>query len=569
MSTQKSLQSTCENQQNTPASSQRIYELEQENATMYQELAALRVQRNLTIALRTGESLEHTIHLVLEAMLQLESVDSAGIALADDHTGECNLVAHQGMSSHLLAYIYHRCDSTCSPATAYAPQQFCPSPLTSSTIEENIYHQTYTKSVITTFPILHKEHCIGELMVVSSSHLHLSSPTALALEAIAAQIGSIIVCQKTAAEHKQSEERIQRHIQRIAALRQIDKAITSSIDLPLTLNILLDQVTTHLAIDAAAILLLKPHLQILEYAASKGFNSTAIKKRRLHMGESYAGRAALKRCIIAIPDTTCEPDPLQDPFIEAEHVIAYYCMPLIAKGQVKGVLELFHQAPLNPDKEWLDFMGALVGQAAIAVDNAELFSQLQHSNEELIKSYDHTIEGWARTLELRDAETEGHTRRVTELTMKLVKAIGIPEQDRIHIRRGAILHDIGKVAIPDSILLKAGPLTEEERSIMQRHTTYAYEMLLPIAFLRPALDIPYCHHEKWDGTGYPRGLKGAEIPLAARIFAVVDVFDALCSKRPYHKARTVAQACAYIREQAGKHFDPQIVEIFLRMLEQQ
>jgi putative nucleotidyltransferase with HDIG domain len=184
---------------------------------------------------------------------------------------------------------------------------------------------------------------------------------------------------------------------------------------------------------------------------------------------------------------------------------------------------------------------------------------------ELAAAYDATIEGWSRALDLRDRETEGHTQRVTELTMRLARALGLPEDQLTHIRRGALLHDIGKMGIPDNILLKAGTLSETEWEIMRRHPAYAYEMLLPIAYLRPALDIPYCHHEKWDGTGYPRGLKGNQIPLAARLFAIADVWDALRSDRPYRLGWPIDKVRAHIASLAGTHFEPHLVELFLRI----
>ena len=195
--------------------------------------------------------------------------------------------------------------------------------------------------------------------------------------------------------------------------------------------------------------------------------------------------------------------------------------------------------------------------------------QLRRANVELRLAYDATIEGWARALELRDQETEGHTRRVTEWTVRLARAMGIEGEALTHIRRGAMLHDIGKMGIPDSILLKPGPLTEEEQEIMKKHPIYAYEMLSPIEYLRPALDIPYCHHERWDGSGYPRGLKGQEIPLAARIFAVVDVWDALRSDRPYRSGLPREEALNYIRAQSGRLFDPRVVEAFVKLIEQE
>jgi putative nucleotidyltransferase with HDIG domain len=253
----------------------------------------------------------------------------------------------------------------------------------------------------------------------------------------------------------------------------------------------------------------------------------------------------------------------------AEGMQSYHGVPLIAKGQVKGVLELFHHAPLPDDQEWLNFLDVLAGQAAIAIDNAELFDHLQRANNEMMLAYDATIEGWARALELRDAETEGHTRRVTEMTVKLTRRMGFSDRELVHIRRGAILHDIGKMAIPDNILLKPGPLTDEEWVIMRQHTIYAHRMLSPIAFLRPAMDIPYYHHEKWDGSGYPVGLAGEAIPLAARIFAIVDVWDALSFDRPYRKACSRDYVLSYVREQSGTHFDPHVVQVFLDMMREE
>jgi HD-GYP domain-containing protein (c-di-GMP phosphodiesterase class II) len=167
-------------------------------------------------------------------------------------------------------------------------------------------------------------------------------------------------------------------------------------------------------------------------------------------------------------------------------------------------------------------------------------------------------------LELRDHETEGHTRRTTELTIRLAQAMGIKDNDIVHIYRGALLHDIGKMGVPDSIVLKPGPLREDEWVKMRKHPQYAYDMLSPISYLKQALDIPYCHHEKWDGTGYPRGLKGEQIPLSARIFAVVDVWDALTSERPYRNAWPQEKAIDFIHDQSGIHFDPKVVDIFLR-----
>ncbi|MBP7694706.1 MAG: HD domain-containing protein, partial [Anaerolineales bacterium] len=192
-------------------------------------------------------------------------------------------------------------------------------------------------------------------------------------------------------------------------------------------------------------------------------------------------------------------------------------------------------------------------------------AQIQRLNAELLRAYDATLEGWSRALDMRDRETEGHTQRVTEMTVRLASALGFADEQLLQMRRGALLHDIGKMGVPDAILLKPGPLTPEEWAIMRLHPGHAYQMLAPIAFLRPALDIPYCHHEKWDGSGYPRGLKGEHIPYAARVFAVVDVWDALRSHRPYRPPWPDAQVRAHLQAEAGRHFDPQVVDAFLKL----
>lgn len=192
--------------------------------------------------------------------------------------------------------------------------------------------------------------------------------------------------------------------------------------------------------------------------------------------------------------------------------------------------------------------------------------ETRKANKALTRAYDSTIEGWGKALELRDEETEGHTQRVTEMTLLLCRALCLDDEQCLQARRGALLHDIGKMAISDSILLKTGSFTPEERQIMQKHPAYAYQMLSRIGYLYPALDIPYCHHEKWDGTGYPRGLRGDEIPLVARIFAVADIWDALTHERRYHHAWSADKAREHIKSLAGTHLDPHVVEKFLEIV---
>ncbi|HNB51194.1 MAG TPA: cache domain-containing protein [Anaerolineales bacterium] len=204
--------------------------------------------------------------------------------------------------------------------------------------------------------------------------------------------------------------------------------------------------------------------------------------------------------------------------------------------------------------------------ASMTQEFNHMVASLQQSKLDLVTAYDKTLEGWAKALELRDGETMGHSLRVTEMTVELSRRMGIAEDQLVHIQRGALIHDIGKMAIPDHILLKPGSLTYEEWKVMQKHPTYAVEMLGEIPFLWPALSIPASHHEKWDGTGYPRGLKTHQIPLPARIFAVVDVWDALCSDRPYRSALSAEDALYTIQSKSGSHFDPKVVEAFLAMI---
>jgi putative nucleotidyltransferase with HDIG domain len=256
----------------------------------------------------------------------------------------------------------------------------------------------------------------------------------------------------------------------------------------------------------------------------------------------------------------------RSPLFVQENFVTYWGVPLMAKGRVLGVLEMFHRTPIKPDKDLQNFLVMVAGQAAIAIDSAVMFSELQRSNVELSLAYDATIEGLSRALDLRDKETKEHTFRVTDITVKLATRLGIRQADLIHIRRGAILHDIGKVAIPDQILFKPGPLVQEEWDIMRRHPDIAVELLSPVNYLEPALEIPHWHHEKWDGSGYPDGLRQEEIPFAARLFAVADVYDALTSNRPYRLAWPKWDAVEYIEAQSGSHFDPRVVPEFLDLI---
>ena len=376
----------------------------------------------------------------------------------------------------------------------------------------------------------------------------------------------IAVAHMDITERKLAEAKIQRQLEHLTALSAIDRVIAANFDLKLSLSEILAHVTKELGVDAADILVLNPDSNMLEYGSARGFRTRAVRKAEVRLGESYAGRVALERQLVQIPDLGNEPEnPLLTTHLAGESFACYYGVPLITKGQVKGVLEVYNRIALAPDGEWFDFLETLAGQAAIALENATLFESLQNSNVELSLAYDATIEGWSRALDMRDKETEGHTQRVTTMTVKLARAFGFSKSELVQVRWGALLHDIGKMGVPDGILLKPGPLTEEEWVVMKGHPTFANEMLSPIRYLRLALDIPNSHHEKWDGSGYPHGLKGTQIPLVARIFAVVDVWDALTSDRPYRPAWTEEKVREHILALSGTHFDPQVVDLFMQL----
>jgi putative nucleotidyltransferase with HDIG domain len=362
-------------------------------------------------------------------------------------------------------------------------------------------------------------------------------------------------------------EESRRRLRQVEALHAIDLAISASLDLRTTLKVLLKHVESLLEADAADILLFYPHLGQFQFSAGRGFHTEDIQRAYVRFGTSLAGRAASERKTVFVSaDLAAQTDADTSVIYRKEGFVAYAGVPLIAKGQIKGVLEVYHRSVHRPETEWLNLLETLAGQAAIAIDNAQLFDHLQQSNIELALAYDATIAGWSRAMDLRDRETEGHTQRVTELTLKLARAMKIPEPELAHMRRGALLHDIGKMGVPDNILLKEDRLTGEEWEKMRQHPVWAYEMLSSIRYLQPALDIPYCHHEKWDGTGYPRGLKGEEIPIAARIFTVADVWDAITSDRPYRKGWSVEESLKHIEEQSGKYFDPKVAQEFFRLL---
>ena len=534
-----------------------------QNARLFEEtqrrMAELEAVNKISTALRLSQTLEEMLPALLDEILTILGTSAGQITLSDVHSDELHVAVARGWFAQ--APEVSKADEgirvhVMKTGQSYVLREFKSDPNTSEGSRSQVPGGWGGALV----PLRAGREVIGVLVVSVPLPREIQPDEVQLLNTLAEIAGNAI---HRARLHRQTEDQV-RHL---SALHTIDTAITASLDLRFTINLILEQVISQLKIDAADVLLFRPLSQTLEYGAGRGFRTESLRHTHLLLGEGLAGRAALERRMIDVPDLTQDPDGLlRSKKLGSEQFVAYYAAPLLAKGQIKGVLEIFHRAPLNPDQEWLDFLEALATQLAIAIDSAELFVDLQRSNVELAVAYNNTLEGWSRALDLRDKETEGHTERVTKLTEQLARHMGLGEAELVNVRRGALLHDIGKMGIPDSILLKPGMLFEEEWEIMRKHPVYVYELLQPIPFLRSALDIPHCHHEKWDGSGYPRGLRGEQIPLAARIFAIVDVWDALCSDRPYRKAWAKERALEFIGSESGKHFDPRVVQVFLELI---
>jgi HD-GYP domain-containing protein (c-di-GMP phosphodiesterase class II) len=373
-----------------------------------------------------------------------------------------------------------------------------------------------------------------------------------------------------AIENARLYERGEQQIRQLTALRDIDTAISSSFDLQVTLEYIINHAVKELDVDAATILLYNPDIQALSLYSNTGYkNKRKLSSFYIRVGESLPGQVALKRKLLQISHLNDTPDDKYTKLLKEEGFKNYFGVPLIGKGQIKGVLEVYSRTDFNPASDWKNFLHTLSGQAAIAIDNVQLFKNLQRSNQELILAYDATLAGWGKALELRDKETHGHTNRVVKKTFDLAQRLGVEGEKLTHIMRGALLHDVGKMGIPDQILNKPGPLSEDEWGIMRQHPQLAFDLINAIPYLRPALEIPFGHHERWDGSGYPLGLKGEEIPLAARIFAVVDIWDALLNKRVYREAWEEEKVISYLENAAGIELDPDIVKTFLEMIQEE
>ncbi len=408
----------------------------------------------------------------------------------------------------------------------------------------------------------------------------------LKMTAYSTRPGQFAVTAEDITERRKAEQDLRKSygllkqsLDRMTILRNIDQAITEFSDLSSMAGAILSNIVTPGEIDGAVVFVPNQPgagrvrgtgpLGMLRLAGIAGMPEAIIDSAVLNWQINLAAQCFSTCKPIMVDDLSRDNHPGAQALYQEAGYLTCAALPLQARGQAKGVLQFYNRAEIaaRDGGDWKDFLHSLSLQTAIGMDHVEMMENLKRSNRELAMAYDETIKGWAQALELRDQETRGHADRVSDLTVRLAANLGFKGEALDHIRRGALLHDIGKMAIQDRILNKTGPLTSEEWVTMRQHTTIAYNMLYNIEYLRPALDVVYAHHEKWDGTGYPRGLKGEEIPLSARIFAVVDVWDAITNPRPYRNLPwPVSEARAYIIQQSGKHFDPRVVEEFIKLI---
>jgi HD-GYP domain-containing protein (c-di-GMP phosphodiesterase class II) len=403
------------------------------------------------------------------------------------------------------------------------------------------------------FPLIYRDRVIGVLGLLSNQTDYFKPGAITWISALAKMISDNLFERENTTEEKQFEQEITRILQSSLDVRE---------RLPKVLEILAGAVKA----DAVTMLGYSPQGSRFELIATHGLGLPTLAKLRLFFEAGLAGKNFDRHQPIWIEDLQI-PDIDARPIsrLDEEGFRGYLAFPLIGHNDLSGVIEILWREPQTA-KNWnWEFIGRVTEQMAFAIQRAGILKDIRQQNSELLTKYNAMIEGLSRALELRDIETEGHTRRVSQMTMRLVEHMHIPPDEWDSIRQGALLHDIGKLGIPDAILLKPGSLTPQERKVMQQHVLYGYNILAPIISARHTLDITLYHHEHWDGKGYPYGLKGEQIPLVARLFTIIDVFDALKSDRPYRSAWTHDQVAQYLRAQAGQEFDPYIVKVFLEI----
>lgn len=407
------------------------------------------------------------------------------------------------------------------------------------------------------FPLLNKGRVVGLLGLLSTQTDYFKPRTIAWINALANVISGNFFPE----ESYGLGERLVEH--------SICRVLQSSMDVRDPLPSVLELMAGVVQADAITAVSYNQRSQHFDLLATYRFDARVIAKLKMYFETGLAGKAVQERKLTWIEDLrsdNLDARPLSP--LSEEGFRSYLALPLIGHNDFLGVLEVVWRMPQDIQACNIDFLERMAEQISFTMERTSIVKDLRHRNKELASAYNAMIEGLSRALELRDLETEGHTRRVSVLMMRFVEHMQIPSEQWDAIRQGALLHDIGKLGIPDAILLKPGSLTPQERKVMQQHAVYGYNILAPIINLRQTLDIALYHHERWDGSGYPYGLKGGQIPLVARLFAVVDVFDALTSDRPYRSAWSHLQAIEYLKEQTGQQFDPRVVELFLEITNQ-
>lgn len=508
----------------------------------------------LSVALRTAITREQMMPIIMEQIVKLLNVNGATLELIDSRTGDAVVE---------LAYgTFIKFQNMRIPPEKGLNQIIRSSgkPFLENHLSENIafdYPEIARDcSAVGGVPLIAQGELFGFLWI--GRKIEITETEMHALSALAEIAANSL---HRAGLFHQTEQQLKRLI----GLRKIDTAINNNLPLVETINLFLDQTVDLLHVDAANIIILKTDKH-REYTTSIGLSPENSYPIHSVLQCEWCQKMLAEQKIFEINSNSIpNMDPSFQNWFQSQGFQSGFAIPLITRDEIKGILQVFRRTESHPDADWLEFLNTLAGQAAIAISEAHLLRDLKQSNAELQTAYDATIEGWSNALDLRDKETEGHSQRVTELCLAMAKMLNIPEEELKFMRWGSLLHDIGKMGVPDNILLKPGPLDDKEWEIMRRHPLNAYKLLEGIEFLQPALEIPLSHHEKWDGSGYPHGLKGKEIPLPARIFAVVDVWDALTSERPYRGALSQDEAMQYIIDHSGSHFDPEMVQLFIHI----
>jgi HD-GYP domain-containing protein (c-di-GMP phosphodiesterase class II) len=410
---------------------------------------------------------------------------------------------------------------------------------------------------VTGFPLVTREKNIGSLWVafeqpISESNMHLF----------------LSICDIVAEALKRGKqyEQTQLRLQQLAVLHDIDSAILRNDGLITIFDVALKHLMEHVDVHAAAVLLLNSASGKLECVHGQGIQSLDFYRTSLFLEECLSGRFSIHNRSIDIFNVfECQKTCKRADFLINRGFMACYGVPLTIQGEIIGVIEIFNQQILDLGKSRVAFLEIIATKIAKAIANTGLFTDLFGPQTILPVTDQSNIEGLSHALNLQDKETEAHSQRAAKMTVLIAKSMGIHENRLERIQKGSLLHDIGKMGVPENIINKPGPLSDDEWEVVRRHPVYAYNLIKHNPYLQNSIDIPYCHHEKWDGTGYPQGLIGEQIPIAARIFAVTDVWDALRSNRPYRSAWTANQARNFILQQSGKHFDPQVVEKFFEL----